>query len=348
MGPQVYGVIDQNIIRIQYSYESIDDIAPVDIMFNLIHKYTSTAGAQQIITLSTFMVPAEQFITVGTPGISVTQYVDVTYVNPRYVNSLFVQTSAIRNSVPELLESSILVGTAEEDYHDGTAAPSNPEKSVHFSENIPNIQPESPSQNVITQAEPINPLIYELKNVKALTARPYSVKILLSNSDETQKFVQSGTVSIPLLVENGVSNIAPNPAFAVSGSNIPTGYYVYAPGFIVTNSIKPGDVANTNKWIIAASNPNWASAFNTLKISSGQVYLPTGIQTVSASIYLKAHRQSTNPFPFSDIYMSMSMFDSMGNLITSNSVESPSPTDSNWERLKGTFQVPGGAAYCVW
>lgn len=325
MATEVSAVKDKEIIRILYRYGAGPAEPAADLIFELHHKYLNSLGIQEDLVLGSFPVPASYLTLTGNPSLSTTQVVNLNVINLRYTKDLSVSVLETRKSGPQVTRVPVLDGDEANVY----SLPSNPERSPEFTENLPVYKPEAPVNNVVAASTPVRVVVYSIKEPGVHVIS--SGNRILPSPEGTFRFVSTNQESGRYFSENSLSNLEPNPRFlSTSRAGIPDHHSVVAPGFIVSNSLTPGNIENSFVWAIRASNPSTMNAFNRVLIEVDKIPISPGTGVLTYSAYYLLDEAA-----FDRVSGKFSFFDGSGTFLSSSTVNCPVSTTLNqvWQRF---------------
>lgn len=323
--------LDGKVIHCAY-YRSIDvgdNVSPVDLAIMLKHQYVNSANIVNEITLEQFTISKEYLMTKGLLGVSdVEQTLEFHVLNLRYLKDLFIECREIRDGVPVLTRIPILLG---DDVQMDTPLSSNPEKYPEHDENIP---AKIPDMNISVQRTETG-VLYSLAAIP-LQIIQSSKRIYLKEEQGEQFFVELDyNQEDKLYIENSMTNLIPNAGF--TGIDIPDDWEVDAPGIILNNTVKAGDIDNTQIWQIRASNPNLFNAFNNITLKTkekNQLY--SGLNYLTFSVYYRLKYDSEKPFE--NFHIKINFYNN-DDYIRSEQIEiTVSDELKTWELMSGTIQ----------
>lgn len=328
--------MDFNVIRGLYrrTISVGESIAIPDVTIALIHRFKNSAGATSEIVLETSFIPAKAIKDTGHLGLSPkTQTLEYMFLNPRYINSLFVEITEVRDNTTEVKRVPVLIG-------DELAKPAEPTNIIKEREHEENIPVEVPENDISIPEPVLLPVVY-LFSKSGLKPSQISARAYLEG--ETWKTQDFGVPAGAIYIENAISNLLPNPIFL--GNDIPTGYTIDGPGITYGSAIKPGPIAGTFIWVVDANNPNLFSPTDHIIFSTGSQPLTALMSKLTFSIYYTLTMLHTGSTPFETFSMSITFFDSLMSPVSTNDVEVTAIESGSWQLLDATWNVPVTAAY---
>lgn len=263
--------LDNNIIS---GFIIIDHINHVNsVMLELFHQYTLSQGGEKKVSLQKKEIsnPPKEF-----------QY---SILNPRYLDNLFVEARVITEDGEQVYEVDVLEGVQEEH-------PLNPIReggSLNWND-------------AVTHQEntPFNP------NLDSTMIENQNIKNEILTIDQIHNLQEVSRELSGLFAEEATTNLAPDQNF----DNLPTSYFVTAPGYVVDSR------KNDGRWKISVTNTTLVNAFGEFVINTKKIPFNGSANYISVSLNIEqTERRATEGS------LGVDCFDQNGSVIHQSSID---------------------------